>query len=440
MKIKRISAYILDSLILLMLVSFLITPIQLNDKKVFTEFKEHSKEILDVTADYIKVVSSNDVKKSLELEKKVKSLGENSKKLQYKHRYSLYFLSQKILTVLLTIVYFVINDLGDIMKSIRTQDAVGQILLHDLVRIVIGEVKDTPFRRGHVITEEDIPKLLDLGKEHVFVMEPEDEGFLHEEDVARALYHMAGGENMHDGPMAQGKIEAIADVDGLFKVDVDRLHAINSIGELTIVTKFNNTPVKAGDKLAGMRCIPLLLEEQQVEAAKKIANGEPLLHVKPFVRKTMGIVTTGSEVFEGRIKDAFTPIIEERCAEFGVTKVAHEIVTDNTDDIVAAIDKVKAAGADIIFCTGGMSVDPDDLTPGAIKRYADRVVTYGLPVLPGSMVCIAYCADGTPILGVPGGVLFSKPTAFDEIVPRLIADDEITKEDCIAMGHGGFLG
>ena len=301
------------------------------------------------------------------------------------------------------------------MKSIRTQDAVGHALIHDLVRIVIGEVKDTPFRRGHVITEEDIPKLLDLGKEHIFVMEPEDEGFLHEEDVARALYN-------------------------LFKVDVDRLHAINSIGELTIVTRFNNTPVKVGDKLAGMRCIPLLLEEQQVEDAKKIANGKPLLNVKPFVRKTMGIVTTGSEVFEGRIKDAFTPIIEERCAEFGVNKVAHEIVTDNTDDIVAAIDKVKAAGADIIFCTGGMSVDPDDLTPGAIKRYADRVVTYGLPVLPGSMVCIAYCADGTPILGVPGGVLFSKPTAFDEILPRLVANDEITKEDCIRMGHGGFLG
>ena len=305
------------------------------------------------------------------------------------------------------------------MKSIRTQDAVGHALIHDLVRIVIGEVKDTPFRRGHVITEEDIPKLLDLGKEHIFVMEPEDEGFLHEEDVARALYNMAGGENMHDGPMAQGKIEAIADVDGLFKVDVDRLHAINSIGELTIVTRFNNTPVKVGDKLAGMRCIPLLLEEQQVEDAKKIASGKPLLNVKPFVRKTMGIVTTGSEVFEGRIKDAFTPIIEERCAEFGVN---------------------KAAGAEIIFCTGGMSVDPDDLTPGAIKRYADRIVTYGLPVLPGSMVCIAYCADGTPILGVPGGVLFSKPTAFDEILPRLVADDEITKEDCIRMGHGGFLG
>ena len=123
-------------------------------------------------------------------------------------------------------------------------------------------------------------------------MEPEDEGFLHEEDVARALYNMAGGENMHDGPMAQGKIEAIADVDGLFKVDVDRLHAINSIGELTI-TRFNNTPVKAGDKLAGMRCIPLLLEEQQVEDAKKIANGHPT-QCKTIRTQNNGIVTTGS--------------------------------------------------------------------------------------------------------------------------------------------------
>ena len=326
------------------------------------------------------------------------------------------------------------------MKQIAVQDAVGQTLCHDIVRIVIGEVKDTPFRRGHVITEQDIPALLDLGKEHIYIMEPEDEGYLHEEDVARALFDIAAGSNMHASDMAQGKLEAIADVDGLLKVDVDRLHAINSIGELTIVTKLNNSPVKAGEKLAGMRCIPLLLEEEQVVDARKIWNQEPILNVKSFVRKTMGIVTTGSEVFEGRIKDAFTPIIEERCAEFGVKKVAHEIVTDNTDDIVAAIDKVKQAGADIIFCTGGMSVDPDDLTPGAIKRYADRVVTYGLPVLPGSMVCIAYCADGTPILGVPGGVLFSKPSAFDALVPRLIADDEITKEDCIAMGHGGFLG
>ena len=198
------------------------------------------------------------------------------------------------------------------MKEIRVQDAVGHALVHDIVRIVIGEVKDTPFRRGHVITEADVPKLLDLGKEHIYVMEPEDEGFLHEEDVARALYAIAKGDHMHDGPMAQGKIEAIADVDGLLKVDVDKLYAINSIGELTIVTKLNNTPVKAGDKIAGMRCIPLLLEEQQVTEAQKI--GGPILNIKPFVRKTMGIVTTGSEVFEGRIKDAFTPIIEERCA------------------------------------------------------------------------------------------------------------------------------
>ena len=326
------------------------------------------------------------------------------------------------------------------MKLIDVQNSVGEVLCHDIVRIVIGEVKDMPFKRGHIIREEDVSLLLSLGKEHIYVMEESDQGLLHEEDVARALYAIAGGENMHPTDVQQGKIEAIADVDGLLKVDVDRLHQINSVGQLTIVTKLNNSPVKAGDAVSGMRCIPLLLDESEVEEANKIGRNNPILNIKPFIMKTMAIVTTGSEVATGRIKDAFMPIIEERTAPYGIKKIAHEIVIDDTQAIVEAIAKVKSTNPDIIFCTGGMSVDPDDLTPGAIAQYAEWVVTYGLPVLPGSMVCIAYCSDGTPIVGLPGGVLFSKPSAFDELLPRLAARDEITKAECIAMGHGGFLG
>lgn len=187
-----------------------------------------------------------------------------------------------------------------------------------------------------------------------------------------------------------------------------------------------------------MRCIPLWLPKVQLEQAKAIWQNQPLLSVKPFVRKRIGLVTTGSEVARGRIQDAFRPIIEERTAPFGMKIVAHEIVIDDTDKIMTAIKAVKEAGADIIFCTGGMSVDPDDLTPGAIAKSAAQVVTYGLPVLPGSMVCIAYMGDGTPLVGLPGGVLFSKPTAFDVFLPRLAADDPITKADCIALGHGGL--
>ena len=325
------------------------------------------------------------------------------------------------------------------MKEIKTSQAVGQALCHDIVRIVIGQTKETAFKRGHVIRQEDVEALLQLGKDHIFVMEEGDKDLLHEEDVARALYQIAGGPNMHASDVSQGRIDAIADCDGLLKVDVDLLHAINSIGQLTIVTKFTNSSVKAGQKLAGMRCIPLMLDKKEVEQALALAEDRKVLAIKPFVRKTIGLVVTGSEVFQGRIKDAFTPIIKERAAAYGMEVIAQKTVPDDTDQIVEAIESLKAQGVDAIFCTGGMSVDPDDLTPGAIARFANRVVTYGLPVLPGSMVCIAYAQDGTPILGLPGGVLFSSPTAFDVLLPRVAADDPISKEECIAMGHGGFM-
>ena len=325
------------------------------------------------------------------------------------------------------------------MKEIHVKNAVGQALCHDIVRIVIGEVKDTPFKRGHVIREEDIELLLQLGKEHIYVMEEGDYELIHEETVAEELYRFCEHPSLSPTPVQQGKIEAIANHDGVLTVDVEALHAINGIGDLTIVTRFHGTPVKEGDPVAGMRCIPLLLEAWQLEEAKRLqTDKESIIQVHPFVRKRMAIVTTGSEVYEGRIQDAFTAVIQERVAPFGVELVAHEIVPDDTDKIVSAIRAVKDKGADIIFCTGGMSVDPDDLTPGAIARVASEVVTYGLPVLPGSMVCIAYLEDHTPIMGVPGGVLYSSPSAFDVIVPRLLADIRITKQDCIHMGHGGF--
>lgn len=326
------------------------------------------------------------------------------------------------------------------MKEIETRQAVGQALCHDIVRIVIGQVKESAFKRGHIIRPEDVEALLKLGKEHVFVMEEGDEAFLHEEDVARALYDLTVGPNLHPSEMNQGRIDAIANIDGLLKVDVDLLTQLNSIGQLTLVTRLNNTPVREGQKVAGMRCIPLMLDKGEVEEAQRLVGPRKILEVKPFVRKTVGLVTTGTEVYSGRIEDAFTPIIKDRIAPYGMEVVAQEIVPDQTETIVEAINGMLAQDVDIVFCTGGMSVDPDDLTPGAIARCADRVVTYGLPVLPGSMVCIAYEADNRPIVGLPGGVLFSSPSAFDALLPRLAADDVITKEECNAMGHGGFMG
>lgn len=324
------------------------------------------------------------------------------------------------------------------MKKIHVTEAVGHVLCHDIARIVIGKVKDTPFRRGHRIEEKDIPFLLDLGKEHIYVLEAADEDKIHEEDVAAHLYSLCANDSLEPTPVREGKIEAKAKWNGMLVIDVPELRRINSIGELTIVTKWHGQAVKQGQVVAGMRCIPLLLDKAQWEEAQSKWTGEPILKVLPYRRSRVGVVTTGAEVALGRIADAFTPIIKERIADYGMDIVSHKIVTDDKAAIEAAIDAVKADGADIIFCTGGMSVDPDDLTPGAIYAKAAEVVTYGLPVLPGSMVCIAYMADGTPLVGLPGGVLFSKPTAFDVILPRLASDYKITKEQCIELGHGGL--
>lgn len=329
--------------------------------------------------------------------------------------------------------------LVEIMKRIKTEEAVGHVLCHDIARIVIGKVKDTPFRRGQRLTEADIPLLLDLGKSHLFVMEAEDFDKLHEEDVAQALYDLCDSHNIEPSPVREGKIEAKARVDGLLKLDMARLDAINRIGELTIVTKRNHIRVRQGDVVAGMRCIPLLLEKEQVVKAQEIGEDTPLIEVMPFVLKKVGVVTTGSEVYYGRIQDAFTPIIKERIQPFGMEVVQHTLVPDDKILIVEAIREMLKAGVDLVFCTGGMSVDPDDLTPGAIVQCATEVVTHGLPVLPGSMFCIAYGENGVPLIGLPGGVLFSEPTAFDLLLPRLAAGDRITKDECLSLWHGGLL-
>ena len=325
------------------------------------------------------------------------------------------------------------------MKKVRVEDAVGQPLCHDITRIVIGESKGVAFARGRIIRSEDIPELKRLGKEHVYIREPEDGDDIHEEDVARELYAFSCGENLNGGEIKEGKIEAFATCDGLLKVDVKRLYEINAVGELNLVTKRTDIAVKTGDKVAGMRAVPLLLAADKLEAARRIAGNVPIIRVKPFVRKNVGVVTTGTEVYNGLIADAFTPIIRKRIGPYGMRVTAHETVPDDAEKIEFAIRRVIEQGAEVVLCTGGMSVDPDDLTPGAIARAAD-VVTYGLPVLPGSMVCIAYTKNGTPVAGVPGGVLFGEPSAFEWFVPRFAADDRIVKEECIALGHGGLLG
>lgn len=323
------------------------------------------------------------------------------------------------------------------MKCIDTVDAVGHVLCHDITRIVKDVVKDTAFRKGHVVTEEDIPVLLSLGKDHLYVWE-KDESMLHEDEAAQILYEICKNENMHPTPVKEGKIELVADCDGVFRIDVNRLDAINETDEIMIASRHTNSAVKKGDKLLGTRVIPLIIAKEKMELVKQIAGEEPLASLTSYKQMKAGIVTTGNEVFYGRIQDTFTPVIVEKLKKFGVEVCGHIVCNDDKEKITAAIMELKNNGADMIVCTGGMSVDPDDRTPGAIRDTGARIVSYGAPVLPGAMFLLGYFEDGTPVMGLPGCVMYAKATVFDLVLPRIVAGIEVTKKDLARMGNGGL--
>lgn len=323
------------------------------------------------------------------------------------------------------------------MRQIPVEDAVGQVLCHDLTRIVKGEMKGPQFRKGHIIRESDIPMLLSMGKRTVYVWEM-IEGMVHENDAAERLLAICQSANMLPSEVREGKIELKAACDGLFQVDTDRLNQINSIDEIMIATRHSNTIVHPGDKLAGMRVIPLIVSEQKLLQAEKIGKNVPILEVHPFILKKAGIVTTGSEVSRGIIQDTFTPVLIEKLKEYSIEVISHLTADDQKENIISAIREMRTSGADVILCTGGMSVDPDDNTPAAIRDSGAEIITYGTPVLPGAMFLTGYFEDGTPVLGLPGCVMYEKATVFDLVMPRIAAGIRMQKQDFIQMGNGGL--
>ena len=324
------------------------------------------------------------------------------------------------------------------MKLMRTEDAVGQMLCHDITQIIKDVKKGPVFKKGHIITEEDVPVLLSVGKDHVYIWE-NNENMMHENDAAQVLYDLCKNEHMHSSDVSEGKIELIADCDGVLKIDREKLGAVNSLGEMMIASRHGDFPVRKGDKIAGTRIIPLIIEKEKMERAREAAPGGKIFSLLPYVHKKVGIVTTGNEVYYGRIRDTFTPVIEQKVKQFDAEIIGHELSSDDAQMEIGCIQKLLDAGADMILCTGGMSVDPDDRTPYAIRMAADRVVTYGAPVLPGAMFMLAYKGEkNIPIVGLPGCVMYAKRTIFDIILPRLMAGDLVTKEEIDRLGEGGL--
>ncbi|MGM9562240.1 MAG: molybdopterin-binding protein [Phascolarctobacterium sp.] len=325
------------------------------------------------------------------------------------------------------------------MKLIKTQDAVGSVLCHDLTQIIKGVTKDAVFRKGHIVQPEDIPVLLSIGKEHLYVWEA-DENMLHENDAARILCDICKNDNMLVSEVKEGKIELSAACEGLFKVDSKRLQLVNSFGQMMIATRHGNTPVRKGDKLAGTRIIPLVIEKEKMYTVQELCGEEPILKLMPYKLKKAAVIATGSEVFTGRIKDTFTPVIEEKLSDYGVEVIYKQVLGDDPEAVTAAIKTaIDGKGAELVCCTGGMSVDPDDRTPLAIKNTGAEIISYGAPVLPGAMFLLAYYGENrVPVMGLPGCVMYSKRTIFDLLLPRVIACDPVRADELAQLGEGGL--
>ncbi len=322
------------------------------------------------------------------------------------------------------------------MEKIKVQDAVGMVLCHDITKIVPNEFKGRAFKKGHIIKAEDIPELLKLGKEHIYILKLE-EGQIHEDEAALRLAKAGAKKGVILTEPKEGKVNLIAEYDGLLKVKQDLLRKINSIENIMFATAHNNRPVKKGETIAGTRIIPLIINEEPLKYIEELCRKETLVEVKPYKTYKVGVVTTGNEVYYGRIKDGFGSTLTDKLTPYGSKIIGQIIVPDSKEEIKAAVEKLITQGAEIILTTGGMSVDPDDITPSAIKQMGVNIISYGAPVLPGAMFLMGYL-DNIPIMGLPGCVMYAKTTIFDLILPRVLGGERITKDDLVGLGHGGL--
>ncbi len=323
------------------------------------------------------------------------------------------------------------------MKTISVFEAEGMVLCHDITEIVPDMFKGRAFKKGHVVRREDIPRLLDLGKEHLYVMEL-NEKMLHENDAATRLAVAAGGPGISLTEPVEGKVELKSEINGLLKINVQALEDVNDIDQIIIASIHSNRMVTAGKTLAGCRVVPLVIESEKIDKVETICRTSfPLFEVKPLRSLNVGIITTGSEVYHGRIQDKFGPVLIEKVYKLGSRVMRQLFVSDSISMIVEAIEALLREGAGLILISGGMSVDPDDVTPAGIKAAGGTVVSYGAPVLPGAMFMLAYIGS-IPVLGLPGCVMYHKTTIFDLLLPRILAGDGITRKDIVRLGHGGL--
>lgn len=323
------------------------------------------------------------------------------------------------------------------LSKIRVEDAVGRTLSHDLTKIVPGEFKGVAFKKGHCLAADDIPELLRMGRDTIYVLELEPDE-IHEDDAGIRLGRAAAGAGVTCSEPRESRVNLFASRPGLLKVNVAALEAINDIPGVVLSTLPNNTPVPAGDLLAGTKVIPLAVKESVIRVAEQIAASQgEVVRVVEYRSLSVGIIVTGNEVYHRRIRDRFGPVLRHKVESLGSRVLDLQYAPDDPERIAQLIGGMIAAGAQLVLVSGGMSVDPDDVTPQGIALCGASVEMYGVPVLPGAMFLLAYKGE-IPVIGMPACGMYFRTTVLDLVLPRLLAGERLTRKDIVALGHGGL--
>ena len=326
------------------------------------------------------------------------------------------------------------------LKAVSVEQAVGKRALHDMTLILPGKSKGAAFTHGQQITVGDLCRLQQMGRRTIYLEEenritPE---WVHENQAAVAFAQaMAGDGVTFEEPPREGRINLVADRDGLLLVDEERLEQFNMIPGVMCAGRRSCTVVHQQRTVAATRAIPLLIPRADFEKALIVLGDAPLFKVLPMRRARVGILVTGSEVFQGLIEDQFVPIITAKVERHGCSVVQSLIVPDDRRAIVDGIANLVESGADLVVTTAGLSVDPDDVTRQGLIDAGATDLLHGAPIIPGAMLLLANIGT-VQVIGVPACALYFKTTGFDLLLPRLLAGLKTTRRDLAKLGHGAF--
>lgn len=336
------------------------------------------------------------------------------------------------------------------MLKVKIENAVGKALAHDHTRIVKNLTKGRHFKRGHIVQNEDIPMLLAMGKKHIYVLENEENNsmIMHEEEAAYFMKNLFinMGDGVYADEVSEGKINLKADKEGVFYIDSDFLQQINEIDDIIVASVFKHKIVKKDDIVLSFRAIPLYIESEKIQTLAKLCHNylssadkeKKFFSVQAFHKLKTALIYTGSEIYNSLINNDFEKVMKEKTSQFDLPIIYEKICDDDEEMICEAIREAKKIEAQLIILTGGMSVDPDDLTADCIKKESDNFIRYGFPVIPGAMAALAYDKNCC-IIGVPASALFMPTTVFDLILPRILCGEKLSKKDICSYAHGGLI-